>query len=235
MNNVEHFSAALPADRLSGLRRSPSLWAQLLSPAEPFNAWSHLGGAVLAAVGTVILVVRATPPMIPGVLIYGLSMVGLLFFSAATHSARDERLADRLEVWDRAMIYVLIAGTYTPLAQGLLSGATRLWLLLAIWIQAAIGIALVWSRLELPRFVSVGFYVAMGWTILVVLPQLWPQIDASQVVALSVGTSAYTLGALVFALRWPNPWKGKVGSHGLWHVAVLVGAAGFFAAVYRLF
>ena len=212
-----------------------SLWQQLLlNPAEPFNAWSHLVGACVALVGGVLLLIGARAELWPALVLYGLAMVGLFSFSALTHAVHEPALARYFELWDRSMIYLVIAGTYTPVVQLTLSGRMRVLVLVAIWLQAAIGIALTLSPLRVPRVLSVGLYLAMGWTVAFFLPTLWAVVGALEAAALLAGGIAYSIGAVIYALERPNPWAGRIGYHGLWHLWVLVGAGCFYLMVYRL-
>jgi hemolysin III len=129
------------------------------------------------------------------------------------------------------MIYVLVAGTYTPFAL-LVLAPTLGWTLLGIvWAGALAGVALSLVWIDAPRALSALLYVVLGWVGLVALPQLWNRVGAMAVVLLATGGLLYTLGAVVYARRRPDPAPRVFGYHEVFHVLVIVAAAAQFVAV----
>ncbi|MGQ0535428.1 MAG: PAQR family membrane homeostasis protein TrhA [Methanobacteriota archaeon] len=193
---------------------------------ERFNTWSHLFGAVLAGVGLVSLVLRAEGALaVAGVAIYGGSMV--LLFSASTlhHVVSPERRAAGLtRKLDHIAIHLLIAGTYTPVCLSI-GGGWGWSILAAIWAFAGVGIVLEIAFRRLPRWASTGIYVGMGWTGFVAIRPLVQAFPVEGLLLLLGGGLAYTLGAVIYGTKRPDPLPGRFGHHEIFHVLVLVGGA----------
>lgn len=198
---------------------------------EAFSFFTHAGGALFALGGLVLLVRRAESDLATAAFgVYGATLVLMLATSALHHVAhREDGVFRRL---DMTAIYLLIAGTYTPVCLLALPPAWGRPILLVVWSLAALGIGLRWLRPVTPRWVTAGLYLGLGWMSLagaVPIAQAW----APQAIALLVGGGVvYTVGAIVYALRRPDPWPRHVGYHGLWHVFVLVGALLHFALIW---
>jgi hemolysin III len=164
--------------------------------------------------------------------VYAASLSAMLGTSAAYHrgtwSPRALRVIRRL---DHAMIFVLIAGTYTPFATFVLGGAVGRVVLLVVWIGAFAGIALNLAWTNAPRSADAVAYVALGWVIVFATPQV---IDAAGVGCMSLlllGGLLYTMGAIVYARQWPDPAPAVFGFHEGFHLLVVAAAATHFAAV----
>jgi hemolysin III len=166
-------------------------------------------------------------------LVYGLSM-GWMFAVSATYHLGTWRPAPRrlLRALDHASIFVLIAGTYTPVAFNALAGWERPMVLGAIWTLAAIGMILSASTRRLPRWATPALYVGMGWAALVPARSLAAALPGSAVAALVGGGALYTIGALVYVRRWPDPLPRVFGFHEVFHVLVIGGAAAFAAVIW---
>lgn len=164
--------------------------------------------------------------------IYAVSVAGLLGTSALYHR-RDWTV--RARMWmrrlDHSMIFVLIAGTYTPFALLVLHGGLAKAILIVVWAGAALGtvLNLVWVRA--PKPVTAAVYLALGWVVVAAMPQMAREIGAVGVGLLAFGGVLYTVGAVVYALRKPNPVPGVFGYHEVFHALVVVAAAAHFAAV----
>ena len=183
---------------------------------EPFNALSHALGVPLALLGGLLLLLLAPREAWPALLAFGLTMALMFGASALYHTLKAE---DRLLAWlrrlDHAAIFLFIAGSYTPfLAEGLEGG------------DKALALALVWGLATLA-------YLALGWLSLFFLPRLHLSLPTLALMALS-GLS-YTLGAWVYGTKRPDPWPGRVGFHGVWHVLVLLGSLFMYLAVLSLY
>lgn len=204
---------------------------------DPFSGWSHFVGLVAAAVGTFVLVAatRSNTASVAVVSIYGASLVALYGASSAYHLIKGtERLERLLRRFDHCAIFLLIAGTYTPMLWGALRGTHRAVFLGIVWSVALIGIVMRIAWLGAPRWLYTAMYLGMGW-IGVVQANTFRQALPSTVIALIVaGGLTYSVGALIYAFKRPNLIPGRFGFHELWHLFVL-GASGFhFAAVYVL-
>ena len=160
--------------------------------------------------------------------IYGLATVLLYLVSSSYHMfARGPRVRTVMRRLDHSMIFVLIAGTYTPVCLLALDGWLGVSLLVAVWIGALIGIVLKVVGLERYRKISAPLYIVLGWLALVAAPQF---IHRLALVPLAVaGGLLYTVGAVLFALQWPRRVAVWFGYHEWWHVFVVAAGACFFA------
>lgn len=187
--------------------------------------------AGIVAAGWLILTVglRAPPKVSATLLVYGVGLVGMLGASAAYHLTPPGSTKDRLRRLDHAMIFVMIAGTYTPFALNVLPGRQGLGLCVAAWAVAAVGIAL---KLLVPRRIerlSLVLYLGMGWMVLGVMPSLIARAAPDVLILLVLGGVAYSVGAVIHSLRRLR------FQNAIWHVLVLVGAGLHLAALSRQF
>jgi hemolysin III len=189
--------------------------------------------AVLAVPAVALLISQARPGAATlAATVYGASLVVLLIGSAVYHLPRwPERTALWLRKIDHANIYLLIAGTCTPLAFALTPGPGE-WLLLAMWTTAVLGIlkTLLWSRA--PRKLNATLYVLMGTITFPCAPALRHAVPEFHLLAL--GGLFYILGAGVYALRWPNPAPLVFGYHEIFHLFVFAAAAAHYLAVWSI-
>lgn len=198
---------------------------------EPFNAWSHLLGLVLAGAGTVLLLRLAdrTPERVAfGV--YGATLMLLYAASTIYHAlpVPDARLR-ALRTLDHIAIYFLIAGTYTPVALLTLDDVRGWALLGSVWAIAGAGIPFKIRYLDAPVWLSTATYLAMGHLALLAAGPIVREVGAGGLAWLAGGGVAYTVGAIIFTRERPDPLPGRFGFHGLWHILVLVGSACHYA------
>ena len=196
---------------------------------ERFNSISHLAGAGLALVGSVLLIVLAARLgdawKIVSFSIYGAMLVLLYVFSTLYHSVRG-RAKNVLRKLDHCAIYLLIAGSYTPFALVSLRGAWGWWLFGVIWGLALLGIVQeIWFA-KGARVLSLVIYVLMGWLALVAVSPLWQALTPAGFAWLVAGGACYTLGIIFYA----TDHKVRHG-HGLWHLFVLGGSTCHFFTV----
>lgn len=196
---------------------------------ERFNSISHLVGAGLAVVGSVVLIVLASlqgdPWKIVSFSIYGAMLTALYIFSTLYHSVRGRAKAV-LRKFDHCSIYLLIAGSYTPFALVTLRGAWGWSLFGVIWGLALLGIAQEIWLAKGARVLSLIIYVLMGWLALVAVLPLWRALTPSGFAWLAAGGASYTLGIIFYA----TDHKLRHG-HGVWHLFVLGGSICHFFAV----
>jgi hemolysin III len=164
--------------------------------------------------------------------IYAAALAAMFGASALYHRVRWRSAARRL--WarrvDHAMIFVFIAGTYTPFALLALSGNLQIVVLAIVWGGAALGLALNLAWIEAPRWLSAIAYLAVGWVGVITVPQLFAA-GVAPAVLLAVGGGLYTLGALAYATTWPNPVPAWFGFHEVFHLLVVAAAVTQFVAV----
>ena len=132
---------------------------------------------------------------------------------------------------DHAGIYLLIAGTYTPVCLLVLNGAWRIVVLAIVYAGAAAAVALKFAWVEAPKWVAAALGLALGWTAVVVLPQLATRLNPAAVALLGVGGLAYTAGAIIYARRRPNPMPTVFGYHELFHALTIVAVACQYVAI----
>jgi hemolysin III len=125
---------------------------------------------------------------------------------------------------DHSTIFIAIAGSYTAVAGIALTGWARTAVLCIVWIGALVGITLRQVWLDAPKWVIALPYVVVGWAAVVVLPQLWRALGPAGFVLLLAGGLAYTVGAVVYAIKKPNPMPGVFGYHEVFHACTIVGA-----------
>lgn len=200
-------------------------------PGERFNSITHLVGSALALIGTSVAVTLAAisggAAKITAVAIYGAMMFLAYLSSTLYHSLRGPA-KNVFHVFDHCAIYLLIAGTYTPLTLTVLRGAVGWTLFAIVWTLAAAGIA---KDAILPgrhRWLSVVLYVLMGWLVIFAFEPLKHVLPSPGVVLLIAGGIIYTGGLAFYAL------SGRVAHmHGVWHLCVLGGSICHYLAVVR--
>jgi hemolysin III len=164
--------------------------------------------------------------------IYAAAVSGLLGTSALYHRVTWRPSARRwMRRLDHSMIFVLIAGTYTPFAVLVLDGTLSDVVLIGVWAGAVAGIVftLVWS--DAPKWLTAASYVALGWFSVISVPQIFSRAGVGAFVLLALGGLAYTAGAVVYARRRPDPRPATFGYHEIFHVLVVIAAAAHFTAV----
>jgi hemolysin III len=196
---------------------------------DPFSAWSHLTGALLSALGVILLVtcaaLYASAWHVVSCSVYGTAMVLLYTSSGLYHALRLSQEGTRLmRRLDHIMIYLLIAGTYTPVCLVPLRGPWGFSLLAAVWTLALAGVFFKLWWLEAPRWLSTGLYLGMGWLAVVAIYPLVKGLPWGGLAWLAAGGLCYSLGALVYAQKRPDPWPGRFGFHEIWHLMVLAGS-----------
>jgi hemolysin III len=198
---------------------------------EPFNGASHLIGLLLAGAGTVALLSVARGPWETAAFsIYGATLIVLYSASTLYHMLPlSDRPLRALRVLDHIAIYFLIAGTYTPVALITLRGPLGWALLAAVWLIALAGIPFKLFYLDAPVWLSTATYLGMGYLALVAVVPLARAVPAGGLAWLVAGGLAYTIGALIYTYRRPDPFPGRFGHHEIWHVLVLVGSGCHFA------
>ncbi|WP_027480657.1 PAQR family membrane homeostasis protein TrhA [Deinococcus pimensis] len=209
----------------------------ILALREPVNSLTHWAGVVLAVPFLAVMLVWAhTKGLSPWpFVVFGVSFALLFLASASYHSFR---VSERAQLWlrklDHSAIFLLIAGSYTPIAYFGLGGTTGKVVLAVVWGIALAGVILKLVTMRLPRWVSTGLYLGMGWIAVVFLPQLARSLPVGALVWLGVGGLLYTLGAVVYATKKLDFRPGVFGFHEVWHLFVLGGSTAHFAMMLNL-
>jgi hemolysin III len=200
---------------------------------EPVNGFTHLAGAILSCMGLFWLVhlTRDDPVQMTAASVYGLSLILVYCFSAAYHlTSGPERVVFWLHRLDHAAIYILIAGSYTPLALNLLTGHWR-WIILGlIWTLAVLGAVYKLLYLTKSGLYSLLYYIGISLVGLIVLPQIIETVPTGATPLLVGGGIILLIGCVIFGLEKPNLHR-WLGYHELWHLCVLSGTGLHFLAV----
>ncbi len=165
--------------------------------------------------------------------VYAAALGAMFGASAIYHRVPWRSAAARLRARrvDHAMIFVFIAGSYTPFALLEFTGATRPIVLVSVWAGAALGVALALAWVDAPRPISAFAYLAVGWVGVIAAPQLFSALGIAAAVLVIVGGALYTLGAVAYATAWPNPFPATFGFHEVFHLLVVAAAVTQFVAV----
>ena len=166
--------------------------------------------------------------------VYGATVLGLFGVSALYHRRWWTSL--RVRAWmkrlDHSMIFLFIAGTYTPFTLLSMPQPTGYVVLTVVWSGAIAGVLLKLAWPHAPRWLGTPIYIALGWVAVFVLPELLSHAGVAAFVLLMVGGLFYTLGAVFYATRWPNPWPRVFGHHEFFHAATVLAALSHYVAIW---
>jgi hemolysin III len=204
---------------------------------DPVSGLTHCIAAALAVLGTVLLIVRAASPVMPWHIvafsIFGGGMILLYTASTLYHwlpvGERGVRLLRRV---DHSMIFFYIAATYTPICLIPLRGPWGWSMFGIVWGIALGGILMKIFWMTAPRWLSTGIYLAMGWLVLVGIYPLVKAMSPASLVWLVSGGLVYSLGAVVYAVKWPDPLPRRFGFHEIFHLFVIGGSACHYVVMY---
>ncbi len=206
---------------------------------DPVSSISHLAGAIIAIPITILLIIKGahlgSARYIVSFAIFGAALFLLYMASAVYHYFNiSEKVTKLLKRIDHMMIFVLIAGTYTPICLITLKGPWGYSILAVAWAFAIGGIFLKLFWIGAPRILSTAIYVAMGWMVVVAIYPLIKSATTAELVLLLLGGLAYTFGAVIYAMKW-FPIKLKmVGFHEIFHFFVLGGSTFHVALMFCL-
>lgn len=222
-------------ERLTAARRvrlARSRWHAI----EPFSCYSHLVGVLLAISGLVVLLglSRGDPWRLVAFSIYGASLILLYLASTVYHwlllPAAQRKWLNRI---DHVAIFLLIAGTYTPVCLVTLRGGWGWSVFGVVWGIALAGMILKLCFRSLPRWISASLYVGMGWIVVVAVAPLTRAFPVPALLWLLAGGLLYTAGAVIYATRRPNPFPRVFGFHEIFHLLVLGGSISHFVFMLR--
>jgi hemolysin III len=202
---------------------------------DPVSGLTHFFSAILAVVGLMVLLLLgrggdANKEI--ALLVYGLSLILMLSTSAAYHlvNARPAILI-WLRKMDHTAIYLLIAGTYTPVCIYYFTGFWRSGFLAIIWGMALVGIIVKLFVIRAPRWVTAGIYLLMGWLSILAVQEILTRMPPPALLWLALGGLAYTIGAIVYILKKPDFFPGVFGFHEVWHIFVILGCLAHFILI----
>jgi len=204
---------------------------------EPVSTWSHCAGLLLALPGTLFLWWRSAGDTKKrrSLVVYGVSMAFCYAASTLYHGLRLP--GDRLAIFDRldhVGIFVLIAGSYTPLAWGLMRGRWRWGTLATVWLITAMTTALLVIRGPFPPVFSTCLYLAMGWGVIVCYYEIAQAVSPRALLPLVIGGLSYSVGAVFNLMHWPVLLPGIFGAHELFHLFVLAGSLAHYRFILKV-
>ena len=183
--------------------------------------------------GAALIIAAKTPKATLAVAIYAVSLSALLGTSALYHRVNWKRPTVRrwMRRLDHSMIFLLIAGTYTPFALLVIDGSLADAILVVVWIGAIAGaiVEMVW--IDHPKWVAALIYLSLGWVAVVAFPELWSDMGVAGTLLVAAGGLLYTAGAIVYATQRPDPSPRVFGYHEVFHALVIAAAAAQFAAI----
>lgn len=206
---------------------------------EPINGFTHLAGAILSFIGLLALVIKTSinsPSVLSltAVIIFGISMILLYSASTVYHLVvSNDNVISFLRRVDHAMIFLLIAGSYTPfclISLDKITGVTMFWIIFTI---AIVGICFKLIWFNCPRWLSTLIYVAMGWMAIFLIDPLKNSLSTQGLNLLIMGGIFYTIGALIYATK-PKFLKMKyLGYHEIFHIFIMFGTLCHFLCVFK--
>ena len=206
----------------------------------PWSAITHGAGAAMSIVATAVLLIGTAVGggdvwKLVSFAIYGLSMTGLYTASTLYHCVNtnvEGRIA--LRKLDHTSIYFLIAGSYTPVCLIALRGPWGWSLFGVIWALAIAGLVMSAVWIDCPRAVTSTIYIAMGWLAVFAIYPLWQALGMRGVAWLLAGGVLYTIGGVLYALKWPGRNNPRFGCHEVFHVFIVLGSAAHFVMMHRV-
>ena len=205
---------------------------------ESFNFYSHLTGVIASIVGTIYLlrIASHSASMMITAIVYALSLVFLFSASSLYHAFKKQE--NELSFWrkmDRLAIFFMIAGTYTPISYFCLEGNTRWFMIAFQWSLVGFGLISQLFFPRAPRTLYAIIYSAMGWSAVFPIRQVLSNLSGGQAVLLFTGGAAFSVGALIYAIKKPRLVPGIFSFHELFHIMVLLGGTLHYALIYRVY
>lgn len=213
---------------------------KIMKAKDPGSAVTHFIGLLMAVFATIPLLIKAAAN--PGYIhtislgIFILSMILLYVASTIYHTLNiSAKINQRLKKFDHMMIYILIAGTYTPICMIALGDTVGIALLAIIWGLAIIGVIVTGFWVNCPKWLSSVVYIAMGWTCVLAFTQIINSLPSAAFLWLLAGGIIYTIGGVVYALKLPlfNKRHKYFGSHEIFHLFVMAGSLCHFILMYK--
>lgn len=205
---------------------------------DPINALTHLIGAILSLIGIFAMLVliiaenNVTPLTLISVFAFGGGLICLYTSSFIYHaSLGNEEKVVHLKKMDHAMIFILIAGTYTPFCLLALSGTFGMVLMVAIWGIAILGIIFKMLWINMPRWLGTGLYIFLGWFALFAVVPLYRALPLPGFILLVAGGVMYTVGGVIYAIKKPSFSK-EFGFHEFFHIFVILGSLCHYCCIF---
>ncbi len=205
---------------------------------DPLSGLTHFIGICLAVVGLVLLILESSNPVKPWHIatfcVFSTGMILLYLTSTLYHwLPLSEAGSALLKKIDHMMIFVMIAASYTPICLIPLRGPIGWGMFGSVWAIAAAGLFFKIFWIRAPRWLSTSIYVLMGWVVIVGIVPLVKVLQPGAIFWLVSGGLLYTLGAVIYAIKRPDPWPSVFGFHEIFHIFVLAGSFSHFIVMYN--
>ncbi len=208
-----------------------------IKESERFSFYSHLAGAAAAVIGLAVLLSLTWGQWdyLIVCLVYGIGAICLFSASSLYHIFKQRE--NDVSIWrklDHVAIFIMIAGTYTPIAYIYLDGGW-FWSIISVqWACVILGVFFKVFYLRAPRIISPVLYLLMGWMAVIPIHILWQEMPRLSFMLLAAGGVAYSIGAVIYAIKKPNPFPRTFGFHDIFHVFILIGGALHFFMIYSV-
>ena len=203
---------------------------------EPVNGLTHFFAAIAAAFGLVVLLLLGwgDPVKEVSLFVYGLSLI-LMFSASATYHMVNAGpvVTARLRKFDHTAIYLLIAGTYTPICLHFFTGFWSWGMVVVIWALALIGVIVKLFVINAPRWATAAVYLVMGWLGVLGFRQILGNMPPPAIAWLAAGGILFTVGAVIYVTRKPDPWPGVFGFHAIWHIFIILACLADYILIAR--
>lgn len=212
------------------------IWGYL-KKIEFVSSITHLVFGVFAFLLLTLLVVKGVKEesvlKIVSYAIFGCSVILLYFASGVYHLIpKYTQLKQFFRKIDHIMIFVMIAGSYTPFCLITLKGGWGWSIFSVVWVVALAGLFFKIFWINAPRILYTSIYLGMGWVVLVAIYPLSSRLNGAGMFWLCVGGLLYTVGAIIYALKKPDPFPGVFGFHEIWHIFIILGTVSHFVSVF---
>jgi hemolysin III len=199
------------------------------------NFYTHLAGAIASLAGYIILLLNCGGSATRIILATVYSICAMFIFACSSIYHGQKEAEDDTNPWrklDHIAIFFMIAGTYTPISYIYLDVYWR-WSIIGVqWLLVIIGLIFKLIYIKGPRWLTILIYLLMGWMALIPLGQFLTTMPFASIVLLFAGGLAYSLGAIIYAIKKPNPFPGIFGFHEIFHLLIIVGAALHYVVVF---
>ncbi|MEZ7898169.1 MAG: hemolysin III family protein [Flaviflexus sp.] len=229
MTSVDQIPQRNPESEANSQKDRPSTYKEKrIASGKPLaRGLLHLIATPLAIAYCIVLIVLSdTTEQVVGAVVFLFASTVLFGFSALYHLGNwSPKVLAIMRKIDHANIFILIAGTYTPISLMLLEGSSLVTCLSVVWGGAIIGSIMHVSWIDFPRWLYVLLYVAVGWVAVWYLPEIWQAGSPAVVILIIAGGVIYTIGALFYATKRPNPWPRYFGFHEFFHLCTVLAYA----------
>lgn len=203
---------------------------------EPISAITHLVAASISLIGLIFLIVLGWGDLQKMITfsIYGISLI-LMFTASGTYHMLNacDSIILNLRKLDHSAIYLLIAGTYTPICMYFFKGFWQYGMLILIWSLAFIGIGVKLFIINAPRWITAGVYLIMGWLAIMGVQEILRTMPTDAIIWMVVGGLFYSIGAIIYITKFMNFLPGIFGFHEVWHIFVILGAFSHYYLILR--